>query len=411
MKVFILPSWCPTRNNPLSGTFFLEQAHALARARPDWTVAICLFDLEMSRLPWRLMQIPQFVKNFIDTPRLQHHKATSGLHVYRVWIPFLPKIWGSERKRVANAAELARQAKMALHDFVANFGKPDILHSHAVYPGGSAAAALGKAYDIPIGLTEHLGPFPPPTLYLSDGQIMRFVTDTYARATLCSAVSQSLANRIKELGLADDITVIPNFLADEYGSLTGNRPASHEGFSLLSAGGPSFAKGTDVLLKALAFTGENVSLRLAGSSAELPIFRDMADSLGLANRVTWLGSLPRDEMLGEFSACDAFVLPSQSETFGVSLIEAMAYGKPVIATKSGGPEDIVNSFNGILVPVGDIRALAAAIGQMRSNRDHYRPEMIRADFLARFSATAVVEQLAQWYAKIIFRKDLQNRSS
>lgn len=85
------------------------------------------------------------------------------------------------------------------------------------------------------------------------------------------------------------------------------------------------------------------------------------------------------------------------ETFGVTLIEAMACGKPVIATRSGGPETFVHDDNGLLVPTGDVEALADAMRQMAKTYHQYDPDAIRADCVARFSEDAFVRSVAQLY--------------
>ncbi|WP_431064148.1 glycosyltransferase [Methylotuvimicrobium sp.] len=396
MRVFILPSWCPTADQPLSGTFFVEQAHEIARLWPGWTVALCCFDLARCRIPWRPWHILRFLRYALRTPRLVVEQAQSGLHEYRVWAPYLPR-FGRQSKWASTAKALSSQARVALEDFIERFGKPDLIHAHAVYPGGAAAVALGREYGIAVGLTEHLGPFPPPALCLQNGDVMPLVTDTYASVSLCSAVSQALADRIVGLGMADEVAIMPNFLPDYFGSDHTNAPTQHDGFSFLSVGGPSHAKGTDVLLKALAQVDGNVTLRIVGDGPGLPFFQQMVADLGLTGRVFWLGSVPRDKMPEHYQRCDAFVLPSRGETFGIAFIEALSFGKPLIATRCGGPEDIVHAGNGLLVPLDDIEALELAMQWMTEHTGSYDSEALRSDFLARFSSSAVVARLQQWY--------------
>jgi len=400
VRIFILPSWCPTIDEPLSGTFFVEQAHAIARVRPEWKVAICQFDLGRSRVPWRFWHLPRFARDWIGTPRISLQVAPSGLYEYKVWAPYLPR-FGSQSKWKAAARGLGVQARIVLESFIQQVGKPDLIHAHAGYPGGVAAVALGREFGIPVGITEHLGPFPPPTLCLPDGSAMPVVSEAYAGAARHSAVSRSLADRIVGLGLASKVEILPNFLADDYGSAVPNAGKKGDGFSFLSVGGPSREKGTDILLKALARIGTNATLSIAGSGPELPFFQEMAADLGIAERVRWLGSVSRESMPDFYRECDAFVLPSRGESFGIVFIEALAYGKPLIATRCGGPEDIVHSENGLLVPMDSVEELATAMARMNGKSASYSPQVLRADFLARFSATAVVEKIEDWYVRLM----------
>lgn len=88
------------------------------------------------------------------------------------------------------------------------------------------------------------------------------------------------------------------------------------------------------------------------------------------------------------------------ETFGVVYAEAIASGKPLIATRCGGPESIVNAINGQLVDVGDVPALARVMQDMAANWHRYSPQAIRHDFEARFSRPAVVHQLRALYRQV-----------
>lgn len=101
------------------------------------------------------------------------------------------------------------------------------------------------------------------------------------------------------------------------------------------------------------------------------------------------------------AACDCFVLPSRYETFGVVYIEAMASGKPVIATACGGPDDFVTQENGLLVPVGEVSALARAMQQMMTSRHQYDSDKIRESVQSRFSSQAIAGQLEQIYSAVL----------
>ena len=400
MRIFIIPSWCPTADQPLSGTFFVEQANAIAQLRPDWTVSLIHFDLARSRFPLRPWRFPRFFRDFLIKPQLLYSIAPSGLHDYQTWSPYFP-LYGRYSKWSCNISALVSQAQHALESFIQQFGKPNLIHAHSVYPGGAAAVALGQKYRIPVGLTEHVGPFPPSTMLLPGGQMLPLVSQTYAASTLCSAVSKSLSDCILNLKLVDKISILPNFLPDFYGMGSSISPAPRHGFSFLSVGGPSHAKGTDLLLHALSYLDSNVTLDIVGESHELSYFKAMAARYGLEKRVTWLGAISHHHMPDIYASCDAFVLPSRSETFGVSLIEALACGRPIIATRCGGPQDIVHDGIGILVPLNDVQSLAQGMLEMVNSCSKYTPEGIRLDFHQRFSASATIERIESWYTEIV----------
>ena len=122
--------------------------------------------------------------------------------------------------------------------------------------------------------------------------------------------------------------------------------------------------------------------------------------LGIQDQVDFLGQLSRAGVRELIERSNVVLSASDQETFGITLIEAMACGKPVIATRSGGPEDIVNKLNGLLVPTGDAGALAAAMSQMVSDYNHYDAALIRAECVKKFSETAIINQLDAVYREV-----------
>jgi glycosyltransferase involved in cell wall biosynthesis len=117
--------------------------------------------------------------------------------------------------------------------------------------------------------------------------------------------------------------------------------------------------------------------------------------------VYFIGRVDRNEAPKLFSSSHVYVMPSCHESFGIVFAEAIASGLPVIATRCGGPEDIVNEFNGILIDVEDIEGLSKAIEYMFENYNKYDPKIIREDFEKGFSKKAVVSKLLEIYNEVL----------
>jgi glycosyltransferase involved in cell wall biosynthesis len=227
------------------------------------------------------------------------------------------------------------------------------------------------------------------------------VREPLQRAARVTAVSRSLARDIRERTGVEAV-VVPNGVDGDFFSPRPGPSARAAGFSFLSVSNLTPEKGVGDLLAAIAQLGPGVEarLRVGGAGAHATEFRALSAQLGISSRVTWLGALGREAVRDEMRACDAFVLASRHESFGVVFAEAIACGKPVLGTRCGGPEDIVDETNGELVPVGDVPGLAAALERFARREHAYDAAAIRSGFEARFSAVAVARRFGELYEQV-----------
>jgi N-acetyl-alpha-D-glucosaminyl L-malate synthase BshA len=135
-----------------------------------------------------------------------------------------------------------------------------------------------------------------------------------------------------------------------------------------------------------------------------------ARELGVQNDVHFLGKIEAVAPL--LAGADLFLLPSSSESFGLSALEALACGVPVIATAAGGvPEVIRDGETGVLCPVGDIEAMSAAAVSILSDRSRWQSmsAAAAADARARFSLDAVVAAYESFYEYTLARPSTLER--
>jgi glycosyltransferase involved in cell wall biosynthesis len=134
-------------------------------------------------------------------------------------------------------------------------------------------------------------------------------------------------------------------------------------------------KGLDVLLRAIhVLKSSNVQCRyrfvIVGDGPEESRLKSMAAELGIESMVLFAGDVKNDIVPALFKHCAFFVLSSRVEPFGIVLLEAMTFGKAIVATTAGGiPEFIREGHNGLLVPVEDSQALAASIDRLIRDKD------------------------------------------
>jgi len=139
---------------------------------------------------------------------------------------------------------------------------------------------------------------------------------------------------------------------------------------------------------------------IAGEGDERASLESLARSLFLSNSVQFLGF--RNDIPALIDACDLFVLPSLAEPFGLVLLEAMALAKPIIATNTGGPPEIIaHNRTGLLVPPSDPAALAAAMQRLIENPEERRAFSAapHARYLTHFTANKMATQILALYQR------------
>jgi glycosyltransferase involved in cell wall biosynthesis len=190
---------------------------------------------------------------------------------------------------------------------------------------------------------------------------------------------------------------------------------SGDPFELLFVGRLVKRKGVDVLLRAVKIleSDSRLTVRIVGGGPELDELRLLSKALGVDRQVTFDGVVTAARIDELFRQCDALVLPAiitesgDTEGLGVVLIEAMGYGKPVIASAAGGIVDIVKADEtGLLVAPGDPKSLADAITHAMNQPDELRLLAERgAAFAGRaFGWDAIVDKLSGVYELAVARR-------
>jgi glycosyltransferase involved in cell wall biosynthesis len=138
--------------------------------------------------------------------------------------------------------------------------------------------------------------------------------------------------------------------------------------------------------------------------------RERVAAASLEDGVDFLGEC--EDVPDLLARCDVLLVPSWGEPFGRSMIEAMAMGVPVVATNLGGPAEVIeDGVSGVLVPVRDVSAMAAAVGELLANAG-LRVRMGaagRAVVVDRFEQGAYAERVVAAYAAVLSRATIASR--
>jgi len=387
MHIMVIPSWYSSVRNKVHGSFFKEQFKALADSGEKITVAYNEI--------WPITMLGK-----IHEKRGINFNIEDNLRTYRYkdynYLPKTPLMFKSFNKRMDRLYK----------EIVKNEGKVDIIHAHSVFWGGIAAAYISKKYNIPLVLTEHSSL--KYAKYVKESY-KKHIFDAYEKADYLVAVGSGLKREIQGY-VNKSVDVIHNMVDLKLFDVDNNvisDVSEDKGFKFFSCAFLEEGKGMECLIKAFAqtFRNEEVSLRIGGNGTIKPELEKLVEQLKMEKQIKLLGALSREEVSKEMRACDAFVLPSEHETFGVVYIEALASGKPVIGADNGGAEDIIREDNGIIAKKKDVDDLARALIKIRENYEFYDKNKIRQEAVFSYSENVLVERLKGVYKKVYERNN------
>ena len=233
-------------------------------------------------------------------------------------------------------------------------------------PSGAVALLLKIIYRIPYIVSLRGGDVPgfrPYDFGLYHKMITPLLRIIWKNASAIVANSKGLRDLALKFDSRFEIPIIPNgvelnlFKADRRGS-----ERSH----ILSVGRIVHQKGLDLAMHALSGLKDlDWEWRIAGDGPQLALLQSLAEKLGIGNRVHFLGWQSHELLVAHYGWSNLFLFPSRHEGMPNAVLEAMASGLPVIATRISGSEElVVDGETGILVPSEDVDSLREAIRAM-----------------------------------------------
>lgn len=341
------------------------------------------------------------IEAFSRFRRVVAHERGQGFDVHHPRVPYPPG-YALHRFEASLIWPRIRAVADRLHE-----ARPfRLIHAHFIFPDGVLAARLGKRYGIPVVCTEG-APWRP---WFDDyGGVREQVFAALDGIRHVLPVSTWLERNIREVaGDRARTRVVPNVVDDRL--FHPDAGVARDPDQALFVGVIRRVKGLDVLVRALALLRDRLpSLRLlvVGGAIYRSYQRDedevrrLVAELGLQDRIRFAGQSEPAQVVAAMRSSAFLVVPSRRETFSSVTAEAVACGIPVVATRCGGPEDIVTPGNGLLVPNEDPEALAEAIAAMRARSGDYDPRVLHDDVVSRFGARAAAGRLRALYGELL----------
>ena len=357
MKVLYLTTNYPAAESPVDGVFVREHARAAAAAGAEVRV------VHLQRTPGR-KGLYELVPEEDDPPLVRVRYRRFG--------------------RPLSYAAFLTGARAAA-------GDPDVVHATS-HLSALAALTLRK----PVVYSEHWSVFLPENPARLSPPMARAARFALERADLVLPPSEAMRAALAAHASRARLRIVPNVVDDELFRPTPHEPSGR----LISAGlmGENGAKGYDLLLRALALLdGGSPVLEIVGDGPRRAEYEALARELGVEERVRFAGLRPKPDLAERMRSSDLFVLASRFENNPCVVLEAMASGLPVVATRVGGLRELVDERSGLLAEPGDPESLAARIGEALDRLEGFDREEIVRRARERYGREAVGRLLLRAY--------------
>lgn len=384
MHILILPSWYPAYPEDIRGCFFRDQALALVKAGNHVGVVTNEF---RSLKNWKTIFSNKHGFFYEDDNGIKTIRFKTMLWFHKM--PFLINIFST------------MYGKQAVEKYIEKYGKPDIVHVHSCLYMGEIARYIKTKYQINYIVTEHSSGFvrdlySPYQLEVAE----RILYNSSCNIAVSTQMAKFFQNKFE---IKKKWEVVPNIVNPIFfENSIGKENFFNKKFKFINVAFMNKNKKQINIVKAyheLIKQGFlNIELNLIGDGEEKIELENYVKDNKILN-VNFLGLRDRHFIADAMSKSDCFILSSDFETFGVVIIESLASGLPVISTKCGGPEDILEKENGLLVEKDNIDELAEAMLVMLNT--NYDKNKIRMNCYEHYSEEAITMKLNQIYQKFV----------
>ena len=351
MKILTFSTLFPNSEKPGHGIFVETRLrHLVASGKVEARV--------VAPVPWFPSTNPRF-GNYARQARVPREELRHGLRVAHPRYPTLPKIG-------MNVAPLllAQSVKPAIARMIDEGYDFDLIDAHYFYPDGVAAAMLGRYFNKPLVITARGSDITLLPNYTLPRRMIRWAAN---RADAIITVCNALRDEVVALGVdAGRVTSLRNGVDLQLFQPI-ERQTGAGAFTLLTVGHLVPVKAQELIIAALPLL-PGVRLVVAGDGPNRQMLEDLARTLDVAARVDFLGAVPQAQLRNHYGAADALVLASSREGWANVLLESMACGTPVVASRVyGTPEVVAAPQAGVLMAERTPQGVADAVNALRAN--------------------------------------------
>lgn len=281
--------------------------------------------------------------------------------------------------------------------------KPDIIHAHVATVVGKYAIIIGKLYNIPVVVTEHM----PTQMINYEKKILRMIGHfVYKNSQFNACVSPFSKNELKFIFPDCQFEVIYNgiFLPKISNCNEQYAKKNYYNMSIVAAFYNEWVKGYQFLLPAIKIVkekGYDVMLHIIGGGDFQSKYESLAKNLGVWENCIFYGNCNKDKVYDILRQMDFGLSTSLIESAGVSVQEGLMLGKPMVVTKSGGANSLVTNDNAIVVEKGSELEIANGIVKMIDNLSNYDSDLIKAYAIKNFEISQISDRYYSVYKDLL----------
>lgn len=406
-NILMMPSWYPTKENPLSGSFFKEQATELAK---DFNFVVLLYSAESLRFRsllkrWFEKRLVEFSIDNYDTllPELTFRRVT--LLPNGIIFKILNKI--GILNKIKNRIESHAFKEFLNFLYVEVQFKPDLLYAMTAQVNAPDAARLAHLLKIPYVLAEH-SPFPFP-----GHTITAEIKCAIENAGKVLAISRDKTRQMIMQNVNVSPVLVGNMVDEDIFVLPKNKKNGGV-FTILIVAAYNIYKDYPTFFKAMQklrtiaknkfrilIVGFNPVIGKSIWNLGAEEFMQLAKSYNLLDICTLVEKAERNEMVNYYHEADVFVMTSIQEGFPVSSIEATSCGLPVYATRCGGVDDFIDDENGRLFNIQDSESIALELKKLVDGEVYFNSERIRQKTVTLYGKDAFRKRLSNIFMEVI----------